>query len=152
MPRKQRTFNTSQFKDHIREQLKPYAYAAPTVGDFDALGGGQRPFAVYIIGPDLKRLDELSSKVFQALKSHPALTDPTYGNKPGKPEVQIQLDKAKAEKYGVSTTIAGAELRTQVDGATPVVFRENSREYDIRVRMQEDQRDLKKSFNDIHEP
>ncbi|MEI8026692.1 MAG: efflux RND transporter permease subunit [Pseudomonadota bacterium] len=149
VPRKQRTFNTSQFKDHIREQLKPYAYASPTVGDFDALGGGQRPFAVYIIGPDLKRLDELSSKVFQALKTHPALTDPTYGNKPGKPEVQIQLDKAKAEKYGVSTTIAGAELRTQVDGATPVVFRENGREYDIRVRMQEDQRDLKKSFNDI---
>jgi HAE1 family hydrophobic/amphiphilic exporter-1 len=152
VPRKQRNYNTTEFKNLIREQLKPYAYASPTVGDFDALGGGQRPFAVYIIGPDLNRLDEISRKVYEALKVHPALTDPTYGNKPGKPEVQIQMDKLKAEKYGVSTSVAGAELRTQVDGATPVVFRENGREYDVRVRMQSDQRDLKKSFDEILVP
>ena len=147
VPRKERKFNTSEFKDVIREQLKPYAYAAPTVGDYDAVGGGQRPFAVYIIGPDLDVLDGVSKKLFDKLAKHPALSDPTYGNKPGKPEIQVQLDKVKAEKYGVSTSMVGGELRTQIDGSTPVVFRELGKEYDIRVRLKEDQRDLKVGFN-----
>lgn len=149
VPRKERTYDTSQFKDLIREQLKPFAFASPTVGDFDAMGGGQRPFAVYIIGPDLAVLEDISSRVFEKLKVHPALSDPTYGNKPGKPEIQIQIDKEKAEKLGVSTSMAGAELRALVDGSTPVVFRENGKEYNIRVSLKEDQRDLKKSFNEI---
>src|SRR5207248_1678111 len=44
VPAKTRKLNTSQFKEKLREQLKPMAFANPKVKDFDAVGGGQRPF------------------------------------------------------------------------------------------------------------
>jgi HAE1 family hydrophobic/amphiphilic exporter-1 len=39
-----------------------------------------------------------------------------------------------------------------VEGVTPAKFRQNGQEYDIRVRLQEDQRNIKKSFQEIYIP
>jgi len=44
------------------------------------------------------------------------------------------------------------ELRGMVDGIVPAKFREGGREYDIRVRLKEDQRNLEESFGDVFIP
>ncbi len=46
----------------------------------------------------------------------------------------------------------GNELRAQVEGLTPAKFREKGREYDVRVRLMPEQRDLKQSFNQAYVP
>ena len=46
----------------------------------------------------------------------------------------------------------GAELRAQIEGVKPAKFREEGREYDIRVRFQEADRALDKRFNDTQIP
>jgi HAE1 family hydrophobic/amphiphilic exporter-1 len=46
----------------------------------------------------------------------------------------------------------GVELRGQVEGFTPAKFRQNGKEYDVRVRLQEDQRNLKDSFSRVLVP
>ena len=81
------------------------------------------------------------------LKKHPGLKDPDVNFKPGKPEFRVVPDKTRAERLGVSPLQMGQELRTQVVGDTPAKFRENGLEYDIRVRLTEEQRDLRKGFN-----
>jgi len=149
---KQRSVNTTQFKARLREQLKPLSNANPTVKDVDMVGGGIRPFNVNIVGQDLKELEEVALRVFDKLKVHPALLDADISYRPGKPEFQVALDKHKAEMLGVSSSVVGGELRNLVEGSTPAVFREKGREYDVRVRLQEDQRDLKPSFNEIFVP
>ncbi|MCC7440380.1 MAG: efflux RND transporter permease subunit, partial [Bdellovibrionales bacterium] len=58
----------------------------------------------------------------------------------------------RAEQFGVSTLTAGAELRSLIEGATPAVFRQDGREYDIRVRLREDQRNLKEGFDSTYVP
>lgn len=149
---KKRNVNTTQFKAKLREQLKPFVNANPTVKDVDMVGGGIRPFNVNIVGQDLQQLEEVAGKVFERLKVHPGLLDPDISYRPGKPEFQVALDKQKAEMLGVSSSVVGAELRNLVEGTTPAVFRENGREYDVRVRLQEDQRDLKPIFNEVFVP
>ena len=57
VPTGKRSMNTSQFKEKLRQQLKPYAEANPKVKDYDAVGGGQRPFNLNIIGPDQEQLE-----------------------------------------------------------------------------------------------
>jgi hydrophobic/amphiphilic exporter-1 (mainly G- bacteria), HAE1 family len=47
---------------------------------------------------------------------------------------------------------AGMELRAQVEGVVPAKLREKGLEYDIRVRLQEGQRDLERDFKDILVP
>lgn len=153
IPSKQRPgVRTSDVKARVREQLKVFAYANPVVKDFDAVGGGQRPFNVNIVGDDMKEIEKYSEMLMERIKNHPALLDVVSSSRPGKPEFQVLPDRNKAERLGVSTTLMGAELRTQVEGATPAVFREQGEEYDIRVRMKEDQRDLKSAFNNIYVP
>ncbi len=149
---KQRKVNTSQFKEILRTQLKPFAYALPQVKDIDAVGAGQRPFNVNIVGEDMVEIEKYSRMLFEKIKHHPALKDVDLVYRPGKPEFQVIPDRTKAEKLGVSTTMMGSELRTHVEGITPAVFRENGEEYDIRVRLQENQRDLKAGYAETYIP
>ena len=144
--------STSQFKETIRGQLKPYAYANPAVKDVDAVGGGQRPFNINIVGDDMGQIEKYSALLFEKIKHHPALKDVDSTNRPGKPEFQVVPDRYRAEKLGVSTTLMGSELRTMIEGSKAAVFRELGEEYDIRVRLQEDQRDLKKGYADTYVP
>ncbi len=152
VPRKKRNINTSEFKDILREKLKAYSFANPIVKDIDVVAGGMRPFAVNIVGQDLKQIEGVATALAQKLRAEPALKDVDIGYRPGKPEVQISLDQAKAERLGVLNNTVGAELRGQVEGVTPAVFREKGEEYDVRLRMKEDQRNLKEEWAKIHVP
>ncbi|MGZ3705255.1 MAG: efflux RND transporter permease subunit, partial [Bdellovibrionota bacterium] len=149
---KKRALNTTDVKAKVREQLKPYAYANVSVQDYDAVGGGQRPFNLNIIGQDQAKLQKYAEMVLAVAKKDPGLLDVDVNYRAGKPELQIPIDKSRADKLGVSTAQAGQELRTQIEGVTTAKFREAGEEYDIRVRLQEDQRDLHKGFNDTYVP
>jgi HAE1 family hydrophobic/amphiphilic exporter-1 len=153
VPGKERKgLTTSQFKEILRTQLKPFAYANPAVKDVDNVGGGQRPFNVNIIGDDMVEIQKYSAILFEKIKNHPALKDVDSTNRPGKPEFQVVPDRTKAEKLGVSTTIMGSELRTLIEGTKAAVFREKGEEFDIRVRLQENQRDLKEGYAETYIP
>lgn len=149
---KKRSLKTGQVKDLIRKQLLPFSHVNPLVKDVDMVGGGMRPFIVNISGEDLEQLEVYAKKLFEKIKDHPALKDPTIDYQPGKPQMEVNIDRKKAEKLGVATSMVGGELRTLIEGSTPAVFRENSLEYDIRVRLKEDQRDLEKSYPKIYIP
>ena len=46
----------------------------------------------------------------------------------------------------------GGELRAEIEGTKAAKFRENGQEYDVRVRLQDDQRDLKKEYGIVKIP
>lgn len=144
--------NTSKFKERLREQLKEFAYANPKVKDYDAVGGGQRPFTLNIQGFDQKEIEEIGLRVATRLKKMPGLLDTDINFRTGKPEFQVVPDKSRAQMLGVSTTSIGNELRGQVEGLVSAKYREKGVEYDIRVRMKEDQRDLRAAFASIYVP
>lgn len=149
VPASERDLTTTEMKDIVREKLKPYAHARPQVTDGNATGGGERPFNMNILGDNLDELVVVSEKVVEKLKDHPALTDVDTSYRPGKPEFQIVVRPELAQQAGVSTAAVGEELRTLVEGSTPALFRENDREYDVRVRLQELQRDIKDRLSGI---
>ncbi len=152
VPGKQRSMNTSQFKEKLREQLKEFPEANPKVKDYDAVGGGMRPFNLEIIGSDAKILEPFAMQVYERVKKLSGLKDVDIDFKPGKPEFQVQLDRDRMQKLGVSSNVLGLELRTQIEGDTPAKYRENSLEYDIRVRLNEEHRNLKNAFNSTYIP
>ncbi|WPU64162.1 efflux RND transporter permease subunit [Peredibacter starrii] len=149
---KERKVNTIQFKDIVRKELQPFSYANVQVSDFDQVGAGQRPFNVNIQGNDEKQLAEISTQVFEKMKNHPALLGVDLSYRPGKPEFQVIPERLQAERLGISTNVLGMELRTLMEGQTPAVYRLKGEEYDIRVRLREDQRNLQKEFNNISIP
>jgi HAE1 family hydrophobic/amphiphilic exporter-1 len=152
IPSKKRTINTSDFKAQLRGILKKFAYANPVVKDQDKVGGGQRPFTLNIVGSDQAQLETEAKFVFDKLKAHPALLDVDTSFRAGKPEIQIDIDPVRAAQVGVLNAQVGNELRALVEGVTPAVYREKGREYNVRIRLKEDQRDVRKFINTIRIP
>ncbi|MFZ9595708.1 MAG: efflux RND transporter permease subunit [Bdellovibrionia bacterium] len=152
VPAKSRKLNTGQFKEKLREQLKTFAQANPQVKDYDAVGAGQRPFNLNIISQNQKELEEVSAQVLAYLKKHPGLKDVDYNFRPGKPEIQFVLKPEQSKALGISSKTLGFELRGQIEGLVPAKYREMGREYDIRVRLEDEQRDLKKGFLETYVP
>ena len=119
---------------------------SPKVKDYDPVGGGMRPYTLAITGIDQKQLEEYGLKVLERLKKHPGLKDVDVNFRPGKPEFQVIPDKARAQLLGTSTGAIGMELRTQVEGMVAAKYRDKGIEYDVRVRLQDDQRNLQANF------
>ncbi|MES2746471.1 MAG: efflux RND transporter permease subunit [Bdellovibrionota bacterium] len=153
VPRKERSMDTSQFKEKLRERLaKDFSDARPIVKDIDIIGGNLRPFMVNVLGNNFEDLEKYSALLYQKLKKNPALKDVDISYSPGKPEVQISIDQQKAERLGVMVNTVGMELRGQVEGVTPAFFRADGEEYDVRLRIQDDQRNLAENWGSIFVP
>jgi len=152
VPARHRKVNTTEMKERVREQLKQFSKANPIVKDFDAMGAGQRAFNLNIVGQDYQQLQAVALEAMAKFKNHQGLKDVDLDFRPGKPEVQIKIDAEKARRLGVLSASVGTELRALVEGVVPAVFRENGREYDIRIRLKSDQRDLQERFSSIKVP
>ena len=152
VPFAKRKISTIEFKDRLREEMKPLAAANPIISDLGAVGEQVRQFTMNIQGSDAAELHRITQAALAILKKHPGLKDVDTNDRPGKPEFQVRLSSDKARLLGISSRKMGNELRAQVEGVTPVRFREAGREYDIRVRIRDDQRNLRDHFNEIYIP
>ena len=153
-PKKDRNISTSQFKEKLRNQLVGFEYANPVVKDFDPSGGASRgqPFNLFLISSNKDSLDKYASKLYEKLKQDPRLKDVDTSNKATRAEFKVKLKEDSARNYGVNSQAVGNELRGYVEGFTPTKLRQNGLEYNIRLRLKPEQRDIKDNFNMIYVP
>lgn len=145
---------TVAYRDELRDQLAHLkASANPVVKKFDASGGsGGQPLTLNIVSGNPEALQASADKILAKLRADKRLKDVDTNFRLGKPEYQVKLKPGAAKEYGINTKTMGAELRAQVEGATTAKFREKGREYDVRVRMTDEQRDLKEMYNQVWIP
>lgn len=144
---------TEVFSNNLRGQLAHLKEKAnPLVKKYDASGFGRQPVILNFTSPDANALEKSAMKILAAMKKDKRLVDVDSNYRAGKPEMQIKLKPGKAKEFGINTKTLGSELRAQVEGFTPAVFREDGREYDVRVRLNDSERDLKKEFNRVYVP
>lgn len=152
VPQNKRKINGQGFKKRIREQLKEFTKYNFSISDYDTMFGGQKPFSMILSGNDGKELELSANRVLEYCKKNPAFVEADMSYKPGKPELKLVYDENKAKQLGISTIMTGAEVRAQMEGTTPAKFREKGNEWNIRVRMQDSDRDLKDSFTKVKVP
>ncbi len=142
------------FRERLRQQMKEFAYANPIVKDYDPSGGASRtqPFNLYLISNNAAVLEEYSTKLMAKLRADSRLKDIDSSNKSTRNEFSVRVAPEAARLYGVNNQAIGEELRGYIEGYVPTKFRQNGLEYDLRVRLQEDQRDLRKNFGNIFVP
>ncbi|MHB9156058.1 MAG: efflux RND transporter permease subunit [Endomicrobiales bacterium] len=153
VPEKMRTRTTTDMKEYARELLKPYDDTLhPTVADRTMGGGSEYPFSLILSGDNLDDLSKEAAVLVEKFKVLPGLKDVGMNYKPGKPEFQVKMNPARMEQLGVQSIAAGMELRGMVEGLIPAKFRENDLEYDIRVKLRDDQRDLSRTLDSLYVP
>ncbi len=151
-PNKERDIKTSDFKNRLREQLKIFKIANPIVKDYDPAGTGFRgqPFNLLLISPNQKILEENALKVIEKLRSDSRLKEVDTSNKSTRLEFKVNLKEDKAKLYGTNSQLVGEELRGYIEGYKTTKFKQNDKEYDVRLRLQNNQNDLLKNFNQIY--
>jgi multidrug efflux pump subunit AcrB len=144
--------STSDLKAFLRNELQPYSGQLKVSVNDISMAGDDRPFMLMLTGENLLELSNIADRLIPQLEKIPGLTDVASNYRQGKPEYQVKMDPLKMEKLGVQSLAAGLELRGMVEGNTPAKYRENGLEYDIRVHLQDDQRDLSREFETLYVP
>ncbi len=153
-PGKIRKISTAAFKEKLRAQLKDYAYANPIVKDYDPSSGVSRgqPFNLLLISTNQEALNKYAELVMAELRKDTRLKDVDISNKATRNEFRVRVKDDAAKIYGINPQSLGDELRGYVEGYTPTKLRQNGLEYEIRVRLKPEQRDLRDNFNKMYVP
>ncbi|MFN3935532.1 efflux RND transporter permease subunit [Parvibaculum sp.] len=106
-------------------------------------GGGFADYAMmYVLqGPDLAVLEENANRVVARMRQSPLFADTKTSYDSGKPEVQVQVDRRRAADLGVPVRALAESVRATVGGMKAGSFEEYGQRYDVRVRLEENQRD-----------
>ena len=136
----QRSLDQTELMQRTRELLKKYPKEIHAgVELISQVGGNQSNAEVqfYIQGPDLNKLAEYSGAIYEKMKTMPGVADPDTTLRSGKPEVRIDIDRARAADLGVSVIDIEDALNTLVAGQVASTFNAGDDQFDVRVRAPE---------------
>jgi HAE1 family hydrophobic/amphiphilic exporter-1 len=99
-------------------------------------GGGFRNADIqYVIGgPDLEQLTKYSEALLAKLKTVPDVVDADSTLITGKPELRVNIDRARAADLGVRVGDVAQALNTMVAGTKVSTFNAGTDQYNVRVR------------------
>ncbi|MDP2886722.1 MAG: efflux RND transporter permease subunit [Ignavibacteria bacterium] len=98
------------------------------------------PVNIEISGEDYSQLESLSNVVREKIKDVRGLVDLKDDYNTGRPEVEIRIDREKAGMYYTTTGQIASTVRAAIAGVDASKYRVGEDQYNIRVRLKEDQR------------
>ncbi|HJT28185.1 MAG TPA: efflux RND transporter permease subunit [Pyrinomonadaceae bacterium] len=99
-------------------------------------GGGFRNADIqYVLrGPDLNKLKQYSDAMLEKMKTIPDVVDVDSTLISGKPELRVEIDRARAADLGVRVGDIAQALNSLVAGQKVSTFNAGTDQYDVRVR------------------
>jgi len=94
---------------------------------------GQR-YQLVLGGPDYAELAEWRDRVLQRMEANPGIQDPDSDYKETRPQMRVQIDRARAADLGVSVTAIGRTLETMMGSRRVTTYVDNGEEYEVMVQ------------------
>jgi HAE1 family hydrophobic/amphiphilic exporter-1 len=143
--RKERKRSILEIADQLRPLTSSFPGAKVRYVTEDPLSGmlfgGGKAFTLEIYGHDLAASTKFAEQVSQELSKIEGLTDIEISRKQRKPELQVIVDRDKASNLGLNVADVGGTVETLFSGKTATKYREKGKEYDILVKLREEDRD-----------
>ncbi len=133
-----------ELMDVSRKELKKIGDVKVSIQDLSLRGfAASRGFPVEfsIQGPDWKTLAGYSRTIIDKLNATGLVSDTDSDYLEGKPEIQIIPDRVKAALHGVSINGISQTVNATVGGVVAGQYSSSGHRYDIKVRLQEQERD-----------
>jgi cobalt-zinc-cadmium resistance protein CzcA len=113
-----------------------YEFSQPIQLRFNELISGVRSdVAVKLFGDDNDVLDDTATKISAALEKVPGATEVKVEQTSGLPMLSVNIDRAKAARYGLNITDIQETFSTAVGGREAGTFFQGDRRFDILVRL-----------------
>lgn len=112
-------------------------------------GGGSflNDITVVIQGSDLRVLEQISHDLLARMRDNPAFVDIGTSYDVAKPEVHVDIDRQRASDLGISIRSLAATIRATIGGTDVTTYEEAGSRYDVRIRLEEENRDSLAKLN-----
>ena len=109
-------------------------------------GGGGNTVDVEIYGYDFDKTSQLAEQTRRLCMALPGARDVNISREDDRPDIKITVDKEKASRLGLSSATVSTYLRNRVAGMNCGYLKDDGSEYDIVVRLREEDRN---SLSDV---
>ncbi|TDP88777.1 HAE1 family hydrophobic/amphiphilic exporter-1 [Halanaerobium saccharolyticum] len=133
----ERDRSTAEVMEEIRQRIN-IPDVDLSVEEQQGFGGGA-PVNVKLFGDDLAVLERETAKATAAIEDIEGLREIDNSLSEGQPEYQIKVNRSIASRFGLNVSQIANTVRTAINGNTATRYEVAGDEYDIRVRLQEDQ-------------
>jgi hydrophobic/amphiphilic exporter-1 (mainly G- bacteria), HAE1 family len=100
-------------------RLYPDAVIGTSVESGLGIGGGSRGASIVLLGPDILVLNQLAGQVTAAVQTLPGVVEVQNQATRSVPELEVQIDRARAAELGVTAQQIGSTVGTLVGGSSP---------------------------------
>ena len=94
---------------------------------------GQR-YQLVLGGPDYAELAQWRDRVLERMESNPGIQAPDSDYKETRPQMRVQIDRARAADLGVPVTAIGRTLETMMGSRRVTTYVDNGEEYEVVVQ------------------
>jgi len=145
LPLNQRDRSTQEMAAVIRPLIEkiPGIYKLDISADnpmSSMFSGGQKPVTVQILCKDVKKSEKIADELLQHMEKIPGLKDITTDTINLKPELQVAIDRTRANQVGLNVYTIASAVRSSMYGNLTSIYREGGDEYDIYVRLRKQDR------------
>ena len=149
-PFKERIENSNEVKAKLRKHFNDFPDARFSFGiGMNALAGGSAEITVKCDDLDKGKATALAIKSLIE-KNVPDITEVDIDLEDGLPELELIIDREKANALGVNISAIGSEIAKNIGGTTATIYRSGGNEYDVIVRLRDEDKetepDLEKIF------
>lgn len=123
----------------IPDVRRPFVSVSGGANEF--LFGIGKPVSIEIYGYDLEETDRIADSLKSLIEKIQGLVAVSVSRERGRPELWVQIDRAKASQYGLSAAQISRILRLSLFGATATRLRRGKREIDVFARLDSSSRE-----------
>ena len=136
-----------QIAEVLRQELAQYPEIIEYQAALSSMGpGGGNTVDVEIYGYDFDITNQMAQQIIALTKELPGARDVFSDRDDDRPEIKIIVDKEKASRHGLTSATISTYLRNRVNGMAVGFLKEDGDEYDILVRLKEENRN---SISDV---
>ncbi len=105
-----------------------------------------KPVNIEITGRDFSEITRITSEITDILSrasqdnTIPQLVDINNNLNTGRPQIQVHIDRERAARIGLDSREVSNVIRSAIQGSEATKYRSGEDEYDVIVRLKEDQR------------
>ena len=93
-----------------------------------------QPFNLVLGGPDYAEIAQWRDLLLQRMQDNPGFVGPDSDYKETRPQMRVNIDRARAADLGVSVTEIGRALETMMGSRQVTTFVDSGEEYDVLVQ------------------
>lgn len=97
--------------------------------------GGQKPVTIQILSKDFRKAEAAAARIMARMDKIEGLTDLTTDLVSLKPELQVKIDRIRANQVGLNVAMIADAVNSSYFGSKASLFREGGDEYDIIVKL-----------------